>query len=81
MITPTIHMNGTSRRALLADLTGAIKAVNAAVDAVKKTCPHGRDYYPQGPNAIKEALRQHCARVSLLEKVIEELTTLAISVT
>lgn len=70
---PTIHLNGTAREELLSQLCDAITAIMAAMDTLAKACPNGRDYYPQGPDAIQEALRQHANRLHNLKAVLDEL--------
>jgi hypothetical protein len=46
---PTINNNGTAPSDLLEQQLEAIKHVRRAIEAVEGTCPHGRDYVPQGP--------------------------------
>lgn len=73
MMIPTIHLNGTSRDELQRQLIAAIEAVRGAVETVAKAGPHGRDYYPQGPDAINTALAEHYARLEKLDAVYKEL--------
>ena len=78
MITvPTVHLNGTSRAALLHGYTEAIAKIDEAVTAVRAAAPHGRDYYPQGEDAGITAMREHTARVRKLLDVSAELTIIA----
>ena len=70
---PTIHMNGTSRNDLMEAMSNAAYAIEKAEEAMGKVCPNGRDYYPQGPDAIQEALRQHHNRLHHLHAVRTEL--------
>lgn len=74
---PTIHLNGTSRESLVSDLLDALQALEEAERALQHTCPNGRDYYPQGPGAITEAMRQHTARMGKLYEVRQELSAIA----
>jgi hypothetical protein len=74
---PTIHLNGTSRESLVSDLLDALQALEAAERALQHTYPNGRDYYPQGPGAITEALRQHTAGMGRLHEVRRELSAIA----
>lgn len=76
-MTPTIHLNGTSREELLGQLCDAIVAINAAVRATEAACPNARDYYPLGPDAIKQALAEHTARIHKLQSVNRELNEIA----
>ncbi len=75
---PTIHMNGTSRAELVdGQLMPAIDALHAAIAALERACPNGRDYYPQGRDATQEALRQHANRLHHLTAVRAELVEIA----
>ena len=78
MTTPTIHGNGTSAQDLADGYAAAYSAIGAAIEAVAKTGPNGRDYYPQGPDAIHRATMEHRARQTALSNVAEELMELAI---
>lgn len=73
---PTIHLNGTSKAALLDDLGEAAVAIDAAYRAVKQTAPNGRDYYPQGPLALGAALAEHEDRLRRLDAVKAEIEAL-----
>ncbi len=73
MIYPTIHMNGTSRMSLLEGYMDVLVALQEAMDALAKATPNGRDYYPQGPEAILVAQTQHREQMVRLESVAEEL--------
>ncbi|MGH7164989.1 MAG: hypothetical protein ACREIS_05625 [Nitrospiraceae bacterium] len=50
---PTIHSNGTSWRALLSEVIVAARAMRLAEDALREAWPNGRDYYPQGDQALQ----------------------------
>ena len=77
IMTPTIHINGTSREALLAGVVNAMDALHAAEIALAGAYPNGRDYYPQGPGAIGEATAQHVARQQAINRVRAELAEIA----
>lgn len=74
---PTIHINGTSRERLLEALVNANDALIRAQMAVAETAPNARDYYPQGPDAIRHADREHLARMQKLIDVRQELEDIA----
>jgi len=78
---PTIHLNGTSRESLMDRLRDAMDAIIEAEKALMQACPNGRDYYPQGPDAIQEALRQHANRLHNLRAVYIELMEIAGAIT
>jgi hypothetical protein len=75
--TPTIHLNGTAKGDLLEPLCEAMHAIRKARIALAATAPNGRDYYPQGPDAITDALAEHWARLKKLNEVLKELEVLA----
>ncbi len=77
IVIPTIHMNGTSRESLLDDLIAASEALQIALDKVGRTMPNGRDYYPQGDAAHREALRQHVRRIQDLTAIRREIVEIA----
>ena len=78
MILPTIHMNGTAAIDLL---EGYIECGHSLRQAIKDLenhgAPNGRDYYPQGPDALWTAQREHAARIAKLAEVLQDITTLA----
>lgn len=70
---PRIHLNGTSKEALVREYAAAREAVVNAMDAIKAITVHGRDYYVQSGNAYNEAAAQHRDRLLRLDSVREEL--------
>jgi ethanolamine utilization cobalamin adenosyltransferase len=77
---PSVHLNGTGKRTLLLGYQTAISALNLAIDAVRDTAPHGRDYYVQRNHPIQIAMAEHYARLEKLHQVARELEALAIHV-
>jgi hypothetical protein len=77
---PTIHLNGTSKDALIESLHEAILALDTAIKAVCETAPNGRDYYPQGPAAFTAAQDEHTARLAGLDAVKGQLEDLAAAI-
>jgi hypothetical protein len=81
MTKPTIHLNGTSREALSAGYKNAAVAIEDALNVLavshpEGAAPHGRDYYPQGENAYRDARKEHEARLQKLRDVVAELVEL-----
>jgi hypothetical protein len=74
---PTVHLNGTSKDALLEQFCDAIDAVHEAGKKLAAACPNARDYYPQGNEATSEAMRQHEARMLKLKSVADDLQAIA----
>jgi len=77
MMVPTVHLNGTSREALLEQVNTAYAAVWEALTALSAAWPNGRDYYPQGDAAYSEAVAEWDARAAKLRSVRDELRLLA----
>lgn len=77
---PTIHLNGTSKERLIEALCAASAALDDAYKAMKQTAPNGRDYYPQGPDAIHTAEAQHMARLKKVDEVKDEIDALTLAI-
>lgn len=73
---PTVHLNGTSRGALLEETSACASAVSEAIRVLQASGPHGRDYYTQGDYAIQRAIAEHSLRIGKLKDVYAELTEL-----
>lgn len=73
MTKPTIHMNGTSLDRLMEYNQRAINALQEALETMAQTGPNGRDYYPQGPEAMQAAQAEHYARMLKVQEVMREL--------
>lgn len=73
MLKPTVHLNGTSREELLRQLEEAASGVRAAITALGKAHPNGRDYYPQGRDVIVAAVAEWRARVEKIDSVLKEI--------
>lgn len=76
MTKPTIHMNGTSLERLIDDNQRSIDALRNAIETMAQTGPNGRDYYPQGGNAMEDAQNEHRARMQKVQDVMRELETI-----
>ena len=77
MRVPTVHLNGTSKDELRRQLFDAADAGSAFLAALAAMSPNGRDYYPQGDNAIREAIAEHRARISRVEAIQAELVAIS----
>lgn len=74
---PTIHLNGSSPKTLLADLESVLTPLNQAIANMGNVTPHGRDYYTQGEGVTEAAREDHFTRVKKLQSVAEELIAIA----
>lgn len=77
---PTIHMNGTSKERLIEALCNASEKLEDAFLALKETAPNGRDYYPQGPEALARAIEEHSDRCRRLDEIKREIDSLTIAI-
>ncbi len=77
---PTVHMNGTSQDELVEQLCAASNALEAAIVALRGAAPNGRDFYPQGPDALTKAIAEHCDRITRIQNVKNEIDELALAV-
>lgn len=73
---PTIHLNGTGARNLLAQYLAAAKALREASEALRAAAPHARDYYPQGDDAYWVARHEHDERVAAVSRVADDIDRL-----
>jgi hypothetical protein len=75
---PTVHLNGTSREALLRQQLDVIRALQNAKRVICENAPHARDYYVQkDPQAFAKARDACIARVQTLDALIAEYTAIA----
>ena len=79
MTLPTVHINGTSKKELMAGYRAQLDALEKALDSMRWNSPNGRDYYPQGPDAINEAAKEHAARMQKVQSVYDEIHEMAMA--
>lgn len=73
MMLPTVHLNGTSRASLIEQYHEAYMKLQEALVALRKLDVNARDYYPQGPDAYRQANLEHCDRMLAVEKVQKDI--------
>lgn len=71
MIFPTIHSNGTSAKELEKNNMKALEGIAVALEAIHDAAPNGRDYYPQGPEAIQTAIKEFSQHAQALHAARE----------
>jgi len=64
MTYPTIHRNGTGAEALQEQWREAHSKLVEALGAMEAAAPNGRDYYPQGAAALREAVTEYNQHIS-----------------
>lgn len=80
MLTPTIHLNGTSAESLLKTSDHAIRKLREAISALGEAMPNARDYYHQGSEAFYQAQNEHRAREQAIAKVLEDMVAIHLHV-
>jgi len=79
MITPTININGSSTDDLIQPRIDARKALHAAIDALMRATPNGRDYPGAGGVERCVADRElHYARIKALAEIANDLMAEAV---
>jgi hypothetical protein len=77
MTHPTLHMNGTSKEALVREYEAAYDSVCEAMTKLWEVTVHGRDYYVQAdyPACLYRAQDERAAMYNKLVEVRDELET------
>ena len=76
LIVPCLHLNGSGKDNLMADLDRAYNAVGAAYEAIAKMDVNGRDYYIYGAGAYERARDEHRERLLRIDSVRKEIDAL-----
>jgi hypothetical protein len=77
LIFPVTNLHGSSREDLSEQILRARDAVRAVGRALAEASPNGRDYYPQGDDALRKAIAEHGACEKALAALSDELFALA----
>ena len=78
---PIVHLNGTSGSYLKVAYEEAGYALAEALEHLRQTAPHGRDYYvSKDPEALAKATAEYTARVEKLSEMIEDMAELSAAV-
>ena len=81
LLTPTIHLNGTSRDDLLNQHIDILDACRGLLTALRAGTPNARDYYPQSETAATEARDAYNVRYALVSCIFDEFEHVAIEIT
>ena len=74
IVIPIVHLNGTSRKSLIAQREEFYSKLFSAARALCEMGPNGRDYYPE-PGRMEKAIAQHERRLSILRDLLAEIET------
>lgn len=81
---PQLNINGTAKSALIEDHVGAAEALRAAIQALRKIEPHGRDWQGVLLSATntghRQALYRYQARTLILTRVLDEVEALTLAI-
>ncbi len=77
--TPTVHVNGTDGPTLMRETMVARNLAGQLTRALMEMTVHGRDYYPQGPDAIVQAQREHAKRIQDVQAIERELNAILVA--
>ena len=77
---PTVHLNGASRESLVQQRTDVADALRDVEKAIGQAWPHGRDYYPQGPENIYKARQAWTKRMKIVAEMREEIVQEALRI-
>jgi hypothetical protein len=80
MSIPTVHLNGTSRDSLVKQRVNIIDALVGVEKAISQAWPHGRDFYPQGPDALSAAQQVWHERANIVGDLRYEITKEALRI-
>lgn len=80
MMIPSIHLNGTSKSDLIEQQCDVRRAADALLDALRKAGPNGRDYYPQGTDALRKAQAEYAERYAAVTKIRDDAEVLALAI-
>lgn len=73
---PIIHRGGSGQPHLIEAYEKANRALRDAMTALRECAPNGRDYYPLPEGSLRQAEREHEARMASLRGVLNEVDTL-----
>lgn len=73
MMIPSVHLNGTGKASLLAELEEAHNALLVADQKLRQVTVHGRDYYVQGANAYGQAREEMDRRLAALDQLMKDV--------
>ena len=81
LVTPSIHLNGTSKRELVEQRLAVMDAARALLEAMKGAAPNGRDYYPQAEGAFLKAATAWNERREMVLRLLSDVELQAMEIT
>lgn len=77
---PAIHSNGSGDRALRLQAKEVYRALQTTLEAMRRSRPHGRDYYTLGESALKEAQDAHGALEAQIQDIANVYRDFAVNI-
>jgi|TARA_R110000824_G_scaffold199750_1_gene383736 hypothetical protein len=77
---PIVHLNGTSGESLVEQRLDIVEALVEVEKAIGQAWPHGRDFYPQGPDALAAAQQVWKERVRVVADLRDEINEEALRI-
>ena len=72
VVTPIVHLNGTSKQELIDQRLAVLDALRKAGEALRNAAPNARDYYPE-PGRLTRAEAQHRRRLETLKLLVKQV--------
>ena len=72
VITPIVHLNGTSRESLIDGLLEVYNRLEGTREAWRRAAPNGRDYYLE-PGRLEKAESQHRRRLEAIDHLQNDI--------
>jgi predicted phage tail protein len=76
---PFVNINSTSRAALVEQRREAMAAIRLAMEALRETCPHGRDYIGD-PARFDHDRSIYRRRIAALDELCNDLLDEALAI-
>jgi len=77
---PALHSNGSGIENLTNNAMAVYKGLKTTLDAMRQNRPHGRDYYPLGETALKEAQDANRALESQIQAIADAYKTYILTI-
>lgn len=77
---PSVHMNGDTRKTLVAQHRAVYNKARDLLDALTEASPNGRNYYVQGDDAIKQAVAEARARYAAVHAIKADAETILLAI-
>lgn len=77
---PTVHWNGDTQQTLTDQNMAVYRAADKLLTALNEAGPNGRNFYPQGPQALWDAQVEHKARWEAVNKIKRDMEEIILAI-